>query len=148
LNESDGVFPRGLTPVHPRCMGEVLPLPSPGDVFTDVRCGGRTMRVSYHADRGVVVVSLWAGALCRASFRLGGEEVDRIAAALAGMRQRPGEAAPPDPQAGDAAPDPAPRGDTASPEREAAGAAPLDRSDGTGTVPAGAAGPVVVTQVA
>jgi hypothetical protein len=29
-------------------MGEVLPLPSPGDVFTDVRGDDRTMRASYH----------------------------------------------------------------------------------------------------
>jgi hypothetical protein len=59
-------------------MGEVRPLPSPGDVFTDVRGEDRTMRVSYHADRGVVVVSLWVGGLCRGSFRLAEGEVGRL----------------------------------------------------------------------
>jgi hypothetical protein len=68
--------------MHHRCMGEVLPLPNPGDIFEDVRDGGRTMRVSYHADAGTVVVSLWAGPLCRASFRLAAGEAERLIAIL------------------------------------------------------------------
>src|SRR6266516_3977013 len=66
-------------------MGEVLPIPSPGDVFVDVRGEDRTMRVSYHHDRGIVVVSLWAGATCRGSFRLAAQEVDRLVAVLTGV---------------------------------------------------------------
>jgi predicted Zn-dependent protease len=64
-------------------MAEVLPLPSPGDVFADVRGEDRTMRVSYHQDSGIVVVSLWDGRTCRASFRLPSKDVARLAAVLA-----------------------------------------------------------------
>jgi hypothetical protein len=63
-------------------MGNVRPIPNPGDVFTDVRDDDRTMRVSYHADVGMVVVSLWAGRLCRASFRLAADEANRLIGAL------------------------------------------------------------------
>jgi hypothetical protein len=57
-------------------------MPSPGDVFADVRDDGRTMRVSYHPEVGVVVVSLWAGRVCRASFQLAAGEVARLAEVL------------------------------------------------------------------
>ena len=50
-------------------------MPAVGDLFTDVRGGDRRMRVSYHGDRGVVVVSLWAGEVCRGSFRMAAEDV-------------------------------------------------------------------------
>ncbi|MER7332914.1 MULTISPECIES: hypothetical protein [unclassified Micromonospora] len=51
-------------------MGEVLPMPSFGDLFTDLRGSDRTMRVSWHPERGAVVLSLWSGTVCRGSFRL------------------------------------------------------------------------------
>jgi hypothetical protein len=73
-------------------MAEVLPLPSPGDVFTDVRGEDRTMRVSYHQDSGIVVVSLWAGRNCRASFRLARADLARLTAVLAAAE--PAEAEP------------------------------------------------------
>ena len=57
-------------------------MPTVGDVFQDVRGDDRTMRVSYHQDRGVMVVSLWAGPVCRGSFRLPAEEIGRLAALL------------------------------------------------------------------
>lgn len=66
-------------------MGEVLPMPTVGDVFRDVRGDDRTMRVSYHQDRGVVVVSLWANAVCRGSFRLAADDAGRLAAILSGV---------------------------------------------------------------
>jgi hypothetical protein len=62
-------------------MGELLPLPRAGDVFADVRSRDRTMRVSWHAEAGEagqVVVSLWAGRECRASFRLPAADVPRL----------------------------------------------------------------------
>jgi hypothetical protein len=80
-------------------------MPSLGDVFVDVRGEGRTMRVSYHADRGVVVVSLWAGALCRGSFRMAADDVERFVAALCEM-SFVGPA--PDEASGGPAPDPPP----------------------------------------
>jgi hypothetical protein len=64
-------------------MGEVLPLPSVGEIFADVRDGGRTMRVSLHAEHGVVVVSLWAGTLCRGSFRMAVDDAERLRSLLA-----------------------------------------------------------------
>jgi hypothetical protein len=63
-------------------MAEVLPMPTVGDVFHDVRGDDRTMRVSYHQDRGIVVVSLWAGRVCRGSFRLAADDVARLAVLL------------------------------------------------------------------
>jgi hypothetical protein len=42
------------------------------------------MRVSCHDDRGVVVVSIWADRVCRASFRLSLEDVPRMIEALGG----------------------------------------------------------------
>jgi hypothetical protein len=66
-------------------MGEVLPMPAVGDLFTDVRGDDRTMRVSYHEDSGLVVVSLWAGAVCRGSFRLAAHDVGRLVELLSGI---------------------------------------------------------------
>ena len=60
-------------------------MPTVGDVFLDVRGDDRTMRVSYHQDRGVVVVSLWAGAACRGSFRLAADDAGRLVALLSGI---------------------------------------------------------------
>jgi hypothetical protein len=56
------------------------------------------MRVSYHDAGEVVVVSLWAGGLCRASFRLAAADTDRFMAVLAGVRHT-GEPEPPAPRA-------------------------------------------------
>jgi hypothetical protein len=48
-------------------------------MFIDARGDGRTMRVSLHPERGVVVVSLWAGTTCRASFQLPTDDAGRLA---------------------------------------------------------------------
>jgi len=77
-------------------MGEVLPLPGLGDVFTDVRGEDRTLRVSCHPERGLVVLSLWAGATCRGSFRLGAGDLPRL---LAVLGQVPAAAPVPEPAA-------------------------------------------------
>ena len=76
-------------------MGELLPLPRVGDLFADVRGDDRTMRISRHEEQGLVVVSLWAGKVCRASFRLSVDEVPRLIEALDG--RTPQLAATPDP---------------------------------------------------
>ena len=65
-------------------------MPTVGDVFQDVRGDDRTMRVSYHQDRGVMVVSLWAGPVCRGSFRLADEEIGRLAALLSDVVSQAG----------------------------------------------------------
>lgn len=70
-------------------MGEIFPMPTVGDVFTDVRGDDRRMRVSYHEDPGVVVVSLWADTVCRGTFRLAARDVTRLAAVLSHVELSP-----------------------------------------------------------
>ena len=74
---------------HHGCMGELLPMPKAGDVFIDVRGDDRTMRISRYDDQGVVVVSIWAERVCRASFRLPLEDVPRMLAALGDSTDEP-----------------------------------------------------------
>ena len=38
--------------------------------FTDARDSGRRMELSWHRDEGIVIVSLWQGSVCRATFRM------------------------------------------------------------------------------
>jgi hypothetical protein len=63
-------------------MGELLPLPRVGDVFSDARGADRTMRVSHHPEHGIVVISIWTGGRCRASFQVDGDELPRLALLL------------------------------------------------------------------
>ncbi|MEU0155055.1 hypothetical protein [Micromonospora fulviviridis] len=61
-------------------------MPSFGNLFTDLRGEDRTLRVSYHPDRGAVVLSLWNGTLCRGSFRMPADDMDRLLALLTAVR--------------------------------------------------------------
>jgi hypothetical protein len=61
-------------------------MPRFGDVFADVRGGNRTMRVSFHGDQGAIVVSLWAGAVCRGSFRMAVDDVSRLMSTLSEIK--------------------------------------------------------------
>jgi hypothetical protein len=83
-------------------MGEVLPLPTVGEIFTDVRGDGRTMRVSFHADRDVVVLSLWAGSMCRGSFRLSTADADRLRGMLDDFQAQAPATEVPQPRAAEA----------------------------------------------
>jgi hypothetical protein len=65
-------------------MATVVSFPERGEVFLDARGEGRTLRVSWHHDVGMVVFSLWRGATCTGSFRLPADEVPALLAALAG----------------------------------------------------------------
>jgi hypothetical protein len=80
-------------------MAEVLPLPNLGDVFADVRAEDRGMRISYHRDADVLVISLWSGRTCRATFQLAGGEVSRLSALLAEIAAKLEEAAEPEEEA-------------------------------------------------
>jgi hypothetical protein len=51
-------------------LGTTPALPTQGEVFDDVRGQGRTLRVSWHGDDGVVVLSMWRQSECTGSFRL------------------------------------------------------------------------------
>ncbi|WP_143020070.1 hypothetical protein [Sinosporangium album] len=57
-------------------MSEVVPLPSFGEVFFDARGQERVLRVTWH--EGTLVLSLWRGEMCTASFRMPLEDVDRL----------------------------------------------------------------------
>jgi len=56
-------------------MSSVTPLPRTGDVFFDARGEERALRLSWHPDSGVMVISLWNGGTCSATFRLPTEDV-------------------------------------------------------------------------
>lgn len=60
---------------------EVVPFPGRGEVFFDPR-PGRALRLSWHADEGVAVLSLWQGASCSGTFRLPISEVPDLVDAL------------------------------------------------------------------
>lgn len=62
--------------------GEVVAFPSRGEVFVDQRGEARAMRVAWHPEADVVVLSLWHGDHCTASFRLAISEVPRLVQAL------------------------------------------------------------------
>ncbi len=63
-------------------MGRIVALPARGEVFADARGGDRMLRVSWHHEHGVVVLSLWRGAACAGTFRVSAEEVPGLVAAL------------------------------------------------------------------
>jgi hypothetical protein len=63
-------------------MHPVTPLPATGEVFLDSRGSGRALRVSWHSEADVVVLSLWHGHTCSGSFRLPIEQVPDLVDAL------------------------------------------------------------------
>jgi hypothetical protein len=54
------------------------PLPRKGEVFFDVRGSSRCMRLSWYADTGVAVFSIWQGGMCTGTFRLPIGELPRM----------------------------------------------------------------------
>jgi hypothetical protein len=54
------------------------PLPATGEIFLDSRGGNRAMRVSWHQEAELVVLSLWRDDVCAGSFRLAVDEVPRL----------------------------------------------------------------------
>jgi len=63
-------------------MGAVRPIPRLGGVLADARGGGRTLRVSWHHEDDLVVLSLWDGARCTGSVRLPVGDVPALVEAL------------------------------------------------------------------
>ena len=51
-------------------------------MFLDARGEGRSMRLSWHHEQGVVVLSLWRNSVCAGSFRLPVADVPGVIAAL------------------------------------------------------------------
>jgi hypothetical protein len=62
------------------------PLPAVGSIFLDARGDERALRVSWHPEADLVVISLWRDNVCAASFRLAVDEVpDLIELLRAGL---------------------------------------------------------------
>lgn len=61
----------------------VVPLPPRGEWFGDARDGGRALRVSWHAEVGAVVLSIWRDDACIGTTRLTPDEAARLVSALA-----------------------------------------------------------------
>jgi hypothetical protein len=56
-------------------MATARPLPAAGEIFLDARGGDRALRVSWHHESDLVVLSLWRENVCAGSFRLAVDEV-------------------------------------------------------------------------
>jgi hypothetical protein len=59
------------------------PLAASGSVFLDARGQDRALRVTWHSESGVVVLSLWRDNVCAGSFRVDADDVPDLIAALA-----------------------------------------------------------------
>jgi hypothetical protein len=59
-------------------MDAARPLPAVGSVFFDARGDDRALRVSWHPEADLVVLSVWRDNVCAASFRLAVEEVPEL----------------------------------------------------------------------
>lgn len=53
-------------------------LPKTGSVFLDARGGDRALRVTWHPEAGMVVLSLWRDNVCAGTFRLRRDEIPEL----------------------------------------------------------------------
>ena len=71
-------------------MGEVRPIPTLGGVVRDVRGAERALRVSWHHEDELVVLSLWNGPRCTGTVRVAAADVPALIEALQiGLRSQP-----------------------------------------------------------
>lgn len=63
-------------------MGEQPALPTSGGVFIDDRGMARALRVTWHPEVQLVVLSLWQGERCTATFRLPAADIPAFVQAL------------------------------------------------------------------
>jgi hypothetical protein len=59
-------------------MSAARPLPELGSIFLDARGNDRALRVTWHSESDLVVLSLWRDNVCAASFRLAVDEVPEL----------------------------------------------------------------------
>ena len=59
-------------------MAEVSPLPIRGEVVVDARGGERALRVSWHPEHGLVVLSIWRGSTCVGTVQVDSAEVPHL----------------------------------------------------------------------
>lgn len=57
-------------------------LPVRGEVVADARGDGRALRVSWHPEHGVVVLSIWRGNVCAATVQVEASEVPHLVEVL------------------------------------------------------------------
>jgi hypothetical protein len=70
-------------------MTTVAALPSSGASFFDVRDGGRSLRVTWHPDEDMFVLSIWRDRTCAATFQLDrAAAMDLISSLVANVAQR------------------------------------------------------------
>ena len=65
-----------------RITPKVAALPARGEMFVNQRGTERALRVSWHPEAGLVVLSLWREYRCVGTFRLAAEEVPALVNAL------------------------------------------------------------------
>lgn len=63
-------------------MPERSALPTRGEVVVDSRGGDRALRVSWHPEHGLVVLSVWRGATCVATVQVAAAEVPHLVEVL------------------------------------------------------------------
>lgn len=61
---------------------DVIALPSSGEILADIRGGGRWMRVTWHDEADIVVLSLWKHMSCVGTLRLDRSDVPGLVDAL------------------------------------------------------------------
>ena len=71
-------------------MAQVVPLPNGGFFLPDARGDGRLLRLTWHPEAAVVVISLWRSERCVATYRLPIADVPALIGALAeGLAEAP-----------------------------------------------------------
>ncbi|MET0998834.1 MAG: hypothetical protein ABWX73_08990 [Marmoricola sp.] len=63
-------------------MATVAPTPLGAEFFLDTRGDARSLRVRWHHEDGLVLLSLWRGGVCTGTFRLPVEDVPTLVSAL------------------------------------------------------------------
>jgi len=110
-------------------MGEVRPIPTLGGVVRDVRGAERALRVSWHREDELVVLSLWNGPRCTGTVRVAAADVPALIEALQiGLRSQPDQ--PDQLPAGAAPTDAAPTDAAPTDESGTVGGVVDDREDG------------------
>jgi hypothetical protein len=71
-----------VTGVEAAVLAEVVPLPAHGDVLPDVRGDDRWLRVTWHAEADVVVLSIWREGTCVGTARGARDDVPALVQAL------------------------------------------------------------------
>jgi hypothetical protein len=72
-------------------MADVVALPPPTDAFPDARGADRWMRVTWHHEADVVVLSVWRSQTCIATMRVGRADVPALVQSLVAGLALPSE---------------------------------------------------------